>query len=704
MLYDSIDLKEWPLYTPNYKDSNITIDVYGYNYKLPLPPQNTDIINHDLPAKDQKFKTTLKAKNINFWDDDDKERYIHREHHRKNNGVWMYIKGKKYYIPPVMYYFMNYWPLKSGEETIFRVTDLHFFYMLDLCCRDPKCLGLIDFKCRQIGDTEKVLCFIYWYCTRFRNVKAAMQSITEEHIYKSFKRMVYAHTKMDWYMKPQNKGTDNPEGGFMFQYPSSLQSNKKNAAQQKIQGTSTFSEADMMYEYPSLDSEIMFASSDAYAYDGQTLNLWYLDEFGKMKNMDPIEALGVIAPMMESRILDKIIGKVIMTSTVEELKGGKTLEWSQQLWDDADPSVRMEDGTTGNGLYRIFRSALDRAPVDEWGFPKAKEEELKIKMKLKGYLDRRDIKGLIRYRRKNPITIEDVFTSAENESGFDIENLVAREIYLKNQKVKKEVRGNLKWKDGIRDSEVIWEPNPNGRWFISHHPTDHKFELNAKVDHILMNKPANIQHYCGGVDPYDQETNIENKLSLGGIVIRRKFDANFDGAKFDENGKPLNGGMEWETERVVLDYLYRWQNPDDFYEDVILSFVYFGTEFLFEKNKGAGLQTYITNRGYKLYIQDQPDFTRSKTAMGKELSGITATPNSVNQLFELLQTETCVYPNTIHHLRYLGQLKRTNWKNRGANDLSMAGGWAKVASLRAIPKRKTEEQRKGERHYTTNYV
>lgn len=705
-MIETINLQDAPIYKLDFTDSKNYVKVYGYNVQLPICPPDKEIINYGLPIEDQIFRKTFKPKSLNLMSQDEQEKFVEAEYARRKNGVWIFIKGKKYYIPGVFYYFLNYWKLQSGKEVIFRMTDLHFFLMWMHCMRDPLCLGLIDFKCRQIGDTEKVLCIIYEFSTRYNNIKCAMQSINEIHIKKSYKRMVYAHSKMDWFMKPQNKGSDNPEGGLIFQYPPTINSNEKNKKQHRSQGTSSINESELMYEYDPLDSEIQYGPSEAHHFDGQTWNIWYLDEFGKADKMNPIEALGVITPAMISRILDQILGKVIMTSTVEELKNGKSLQWATQLWEEADPDKREENGMTANGLYRIFRSALDRAPCDKWGFPKAKEERLQIEATLKAFLKRGDFKGLIAYKRKNPITIEDVFLSAQNESGFHIENLVSRQIQLFSHKIKKEVFGNLKWKDGIRDSEVIWEPNPMGRWTISLHPSDHKFENNAQVEHIEISKPANIYAFAGGVDPYDQKTNIENDkdLSSGGIVVRRRFDANIDGGKFDDKGKPAEGGAEWETERVVCDYLYRHQNPNDFYEDVIMTFVYFGTEFLFEKNKGAGLETYVTARGYGLYIQAQPNFTRSKSAENKDLVGITATENSVNQSFELLQTESCDYANTIHHSRYLEQFLRTNWKNRGKNDILMAGGWAKVASIRSLAPPKTEEELKSIRHYTENMV
>lgn len=706
----TIDLQTAPLYKLDFTDSPVYVDVYGYNVQLPNPPPDHECINYGLPEDEQFFRKTHVPSGLNYWSREDQDAFTEREHSRRRNGVWIFIKGKKYYLPGVFYFFLNYWKLKSGEEVIFRITDLHFFLMWMHCQRDPLCLGLIDFKCRQIGDTEKVLCIIYEFSTRYRNVKCAMQSINETHIKKTYQRLTYAHDKMSFFMKAINKGSDKPDAALEFSKPTQNVSVKKQKEQSKLQGTVNAENLD--YEFLPLESEIQYGPSDEHHFDGQTWNIYYMDEFGKMERMDPVKAWNVIKPAMVSRILDKILGKAIFTSTVEELKSGKSLKWAKRLWRDSDPSKRIGTGRTQNGLYRIFRSALDRAPVDKFGFPKVAEEIAKIKAEMNGFLENRDMKGLIEYRRKNPITIDDVFLSAENESTFHIENLAARQLHILGEEYVKiavrskryAVRGNLKWKDGKRDTEVVWEPNPNGRWFISQHPSDHKFENNAMIEQSIMPKPANIQHYCGGVDPYDQKTTIEEDLSFGGIVVRRKYDSNYDGAKWDSEGKPLDGGADWETDRVVCDYLYRWKNPNDFYEDIILTFVYYGTQFLFEKNKGGGLESYITTRGYGLYIQEQPQHTRSKKAQTQELVGITATENSVNEVFELIQTETCDRCNTIHHPRYIEQLLRMNWENRGENDIGMAGGWALVSAKRVVAKRKTEEDRKKVRHYTTNYV
>jgi hypothetical protein len=700
----TIDLQKAPLYTADFTDSKYYTEVYGYKVELPKPPPDEEFINYGLPVDEQIFKKTYIPSTLMGWSQKAKQEFINREYHRRFNGVWIFIKGNKYYIPGVFYFFLNYWKLKSGKEVTFRITDLEFFLMWMHCVRDPNCLGLIDFKCRQIGDTEKVLCIIYEFATRYRNIKAGMQSINLEHIKKSYKRMTYAHDKMIWYMKPITKGSDNPDAMLEFTYPSAASTTKRHKEQMKKHGDASASLGSLEYAFPAVESEIQYGPADVMFTDGQTWQLWYLDEFGKAERMDPTDALGTATPAMIDQLTGFINGKAVLTSTVEEMKSGQSLKWAKRLYRDSNPAERMENGQTKNGLYRIFRSALDRAPVDRWGFAKKKEELAKIKSVIKSFMDKKDMKGLIKYKRKNPITIEDVFLSTENESTFHIENLLARQVWLDNQRVLQEVQGNFKWKDGIRDTEVIWEPNPTGRWFVSRHPKDYGLEANAKIMHIAIPRPANTWAFASAIDPYDQKTTIEEDLSFGGAVTRKKFDANFDGNKFDESGKPMNGGFDWETERVVCDYLYRWKNPEDFYEDMIMQHVYFGTEFLFERNKGGGLETYVTIRGYDGYIQEQPEFTKSKKAQGTEQKGIHATENSLSQAFELLQTETCDYCNTMHHRRYVAQLLRMNWENRGENDIGVSGGWAKVASLRVISRPRKDQDRVKARHFKSYRV
>jgi len=326
-----------------------------------------------------------------------------------------------------------------------------------------------------------------------------------------------------------------------------------------------------------------------------------------------------------------------------------------------------------------------------------------------------NMKGAISYLRKNPIDIDDVFRSASNESQFHIENLQRREFYLSEvANPKPWGRGNLKWKDGIADTEVIWEPNSKGKWVISRHPHDYELETNKRVTTISANKPGNSRYFCCGIDPIAQKDTLEKEPSKGAIVIMRKMDKDVDVAEslyyqFNDEirgivkGSPVNNGSEFETNRVICTYMERPSDPAEFFEDVILSVVYYGTDFLPEKNSYGGLSAYLTLRGYNLYEMDKP--TTVKNYKGQsEKGGVTATEGSINMCFDFITTYTCTMANAIDHPDLLAQLLTMNWNNRGKRDLGMAFGWALYANLQKKPRWHGDKQKQIVQHYTEYHV
>lgn len=711
---EKIDLQFSKLYTLDWSKPGKVIKLYGYDVMMPVEPPDKDCINYKKPIDKQIFRKTLIPEDLAHWEEAERDFFVFNEFHRRKNGVWIFIKGQKLWIPGICYYYLNYWTSQANKDIMFRFTDLEFFWMWIHCVRDPRCYGLIDFKCRQIGDTEKVLCIIYEYCSRVRNVKAAMQSIKDTHIEKSYLRMVYAHNQMVWFMKPLNKGTDNPAEGLIFKYPSQLNSIKKIKEQHNRQGTANTTGEE--FEYKELNSEIQYGPSNEQHFDGQTWGRYYMDEFGKMDRMDPIEAWGVIKPALYSDILGRFVGKGIMTSTVEETKGGKSLKWAKQLWDDSDPDKRDDNGFTTSGLYRIFRSALDRAPTDKWGFPKVDEQKSMIENTVKGFLARKNMKGLIKFKRKHPLNIRDVFMSTQDESQFHIENLTLRQYYLEYQASPKPwVRGNLKWEDAERDTRVIWEPNPNGRWLISHHPHEYGVKDNSKTFGVRRAKPGNTAYFCMGVDPYDQKSVLTSSPSLGGIAVKRRYDKSVDCDEslyyqFDDPegnflaGDPVDGGVDFQTNRFVCTYLERPEDPNDFYEDIIMTAVYYGTDFLPEKNKSGGLKTYLDLRKYNLYLMEREKSKPNPNSKNQvERDGVTAQEGTIDEYFSYIETFTCKWWNTIDHPDLLEQWLSMNWENRTEKDLGVAAGWCEYASKvkRSKPKEKTNRQI---RYFTENVV
>jgi hypothetical protein len=219
-----------------------------------------------------------------------------------------------------------------------------------------------------------------------------------------------------------------------------------------------------------------------------------------------------------------------------------------------------------------------------------------------------------------------------------------------------------------------------------------------------------------GVDPYEQKETTTDDISMGGIAVKARLNHYIDRPEdetryhrfTDETkkvmaGDPVEDGQNFETNRYVCSYLHRWKDPNKFYEDVILTAVYYGTEFLPEKNKAGGLLTYLDLREHELYLMQRP--TLSKNAQGKtERDGVTATDKTIDEYFGYLMSLSCQWANTIDIPEILDQLLTMNWDNRGEKDLGVAVGWCEYASkVKNFVRKKTEEQ-KGSTYYTEIYV
>lgn len=715
------------LYTYNF-DKPVYQTHYGIKCRLPTPAPDRECVNWGLPAEKQKFFRTYIPDDLFEWQfmgEDKKlemEQFIADEYHKRKNGVWIFIKGQKFYIPGVMYYFMNYWVMESGKMPVFKITDLYFFLVWFEIVHNPKIYGLVDFKTRRCGDTEKALCIVYEYGTRVRNTRCGMQSYTEDHIKESFTdRLVYAHDKMIWFMKPINKGSSTPQEGLIFEYPSTINSTKA-IEERVLAGKAATTSSDAKYAYPPLKTKIDYKASTAKAYNGKKVGRYYCDEVGMMEEMDPNEAWGLVKQALKDETTDLICGKAIFTGNVDEVgKDGRSMDWAKQMADESDPDDLDENGETITGLVRILRTYREKAPVDAWGFPKLEEIELKRKHKINDLIKKRKMTSLFQYKRQNPENWDDVFLSSDEKSGMDMERLLARELDLKTlfddkgkKKQRKYFRGNLEWKDnrfdwqdGYWKPEVVLVPNIDGDFWFSWNglPKDHGCEANATV-HSSLRKPGNIDVFCMATDPYDEKDSIEKHPSLGAFAVRILYNQDIDGDKVCkteadlqtnlELGDPLNYGEDWLTDKYACVYLKREPDPNKFYEAGLKCAIFFGTDNLIEKNKGTAMISKWEQWEFGSYVQDRPEFSKPDSAKGTNTQGIYAVEGTKELYFKLLKTESVKKANTIDIPIVCQQISTLNWKNATKKDLAVGCGWSHVAALRNVRRRirdKKEEQK-----------
>lgn len=732
----TVDLTNLPAYTLTWEKKARKREVYGFSIYEPDAPDDKDCINYGLPPEDQIFRRTWlppqvrtpNSRNVdpnNPWTEEEVDAWIDSEYQRRFNGVWMFLDGDKIWIPGPFYVFLNYWKLLSKVEVKFIYTALELWWIWIDTVRDQNWDGLLDFKCRQIGDTEFVIFMIWEYISRVRGKKACMQSaLGEDHVEKSYDRLVFGQKEMMWFFKPINRGTDVPAEGLEFRYPTEIITSQKLRDNQAINGSNLH--GGVNFEYPEINSQVLFGPYKERYFDGGTYGRAYIDEFGKAEMFDPAKLLRVLQPAINNRIIDKQVGKIIGTSTVEEMKSGKSLLWSRKLWDQSKPIMGPAGFTSLNRMRRIFRGALDRAPVDRHGKALKEAEKSKIEAKTKEYLESGDIVGMLEHQRANPLTIEEVFRSANDSSQFDINKLASRQMYINSEdykhhrtgtKIKPFVRGNLRWKDDNPETrEVIWEPNSNGKWQISAHPKDFGFIENDQIRGQYKSRPNNTNAFIAGVDPFEQKKLVNTEsYSLGGIAVKRRLDRLIDKDddstryyQFDDEsrnikaGDPVNDGEYFVTNRYCCVYLYRHADPEDFYDDNMKTMVYYGCQFLPEKNKASGLLKFAEDAGLDGYVLDSAKLSQNAKNKSEE-GGVTATEKSIDEYFGYLTTLSCKWANTIDLPWILDQLLTMNWDNRGEKDLGVAVGWCEYAcKVPVVFKRRTAEQKAAV--YYENYV
>lgn len=695
-----IDMQGMPYYYLKYDESCKIEIIHDEKVLLPVEPPDEACVNFGLPIDKQIFRKTYIPQQVRNpkkdygrenWTEKEIDDFVDSEFNRRHNGLWFFIKGQKYYITGQHWFKMNHWKNMTDEEFEYRDHERKFFTLALQVQRDPIDLGVDDFKCRQLGDTENALVLIYERGSRIRGGLATMQSFTgEDHVKETYDRLVHGHNNMIHYFKPMSDGTEKAASGLKMRYPAKHNTHAevmKQHSQNNIVNQSSTED----YQYPALNSRFRYGTSKAIKFDGATGILTaYGDEFGKASDTNPNEWLRTMVEAVFSNIRGKKRGFIIMTSTAEDVSAN-SLEWATTLYRESDPNKRLKTGSTLNRIIRIFRGVACRGfetiVADKWGFIDEKAVIEAVTEKYNAMIEAGNMVGAMSFIRKNPRTIEDVFMSANNQSQFHVQNLQKRLTQLDMMSKKPYVRGNFKWKDGIKDTEVIWEPNPNGRWEVSKHPHDFGLENNVKKVNILSKKPANNYYFSAGVDPIDQKNTVgsSNEISKASFCIGRRFDKNIDSgeAKYyqyeDEihgiqKGDPMDLGAFHQTNRVVCTYLNRPLDPFDFFEDLLMTLVYYGSDYLPEKNKAGALLTYMTMRGYDGYLMDKP--TSQKNVKGKtEKDGVTMTEKSATDIFNYITTYTCKWANAIDHPELISQLLTMNWENRGKKDLGVSFGW-----------------------------
>jgi len=662
------------------------VEIGGILIVLPKAPKIKDILYCDLPVQDQSWrridlpKELSRIRSMDEWAEMPRQfrekfrPYIEEEFRRRREGVWFYNRGDATYITG-RHYMMLQWSVLDIGSPYYLDFQRDIFLHLAACEADPRCIGQLYTKCRRSGYTNICSSVIVDEATQVKDKLIGIQSKTgkdaQENIF--MKKVVTMFRKYPFFFKPIQDGTTNPRMELAFREPS-----KKITKNNK---TTTMGDA--------LNTVINWKNTTNNAYDGEKLHLLYLDEAGKWEKPTDIRE----AWRIERTCLivgRKIVGKAMVGSTVNPMgKGGREYK---DLWVDSDPTDRNANGRTRSGLYRLFIPAYESLEgfFDVYGRAIVNDPEEMVqgidgeyihmgsKTFLKNERDslKHDASELNETIRQFPFTEDEAFRDSIESSLFNIGHIYEQVEHNDALFPNPVVSGQFSWKGGVQDSEVVFTPDPKGRFKIAWMPPS---ELrNKKANERGKRVAPNTHLGCGGVDSYDLDATVDGRGSKGALHLYNKFN------------------MEVPANMFVLEYASRPPLASIFYEDVLMAAVFYGYPLLIENNK-YGIARYFEQRGYDGYLMDRPKHLISSSQKVKvKTKGIPS--NSVDVIQSHAQAIEAYIHQHVGINRDTGEIgsmyfNRTleDWigydiNNRTRFDLTISSGLALLAAQKVKPK------------------
>ena len=590
------------------------LEIQGLRIALPMLPVRVYSNGQDKWQKIEYPKELSRLKNIFDWrsyPEDQKEKwydYIDEEFKRRDEGFWFINKGKPTYITGTHYMYLQWSKIDVGAPD-FREANRLFYIFWEACKADKRCYGMCYLKNRRSGFSFMSSAETVNLATISSDSRYGILSKTGADAKKMFTdKVVPISINYPFFFKPIQDGMDRPKSELAYRVPASKFTRKKITANEQIE------------DIQGLDTTIDWKNTGDNSYDGEKLNLLVHDESGKWERPDNILNNWRVTKTC-LRLGSRIVGKCMMGSTSNALdKGGDNFK---KLYNASDVTKRNRNGQTKSGLYSLFipMEWNYEGFIDEHGVPVFNTPDIDVfapdgelidigvidnwQNEADGLKDDQD--ALNEFYRQFPRTEEHAFRDETKNSIFNLIKIYEQIDY--NEEMGRSLgvtTGNFQWVNGVKDTNVIFYPDPKGRFKISWVPPQH---LQNKI--VIKNGikyPGNEHIGAFGCDSYDISGTVDgigSKGALHGLT------------KFSMEDAPANS--------FFLEYLSRPPTAEIFFEDVLMALIFYGMPILAENNKPR-LLYYLRRRGYRGFSMNRPDKVWNKLSTAeKEIGGI---PNS----------------------------------------------------------------------------
>ena len=673
-----------------------------------------------LPAADEPFKRSKKQEE-QYWEQfkypkelqriktrfdweeyplDFKEKwydYIDNEFNRREKGFWFYNNGIATYITGTHYMYLQWSKIDVGAPE-YRESNRLFFIFWEACKADHRCYGMCYLKNRRSGFSFMASAELVNKATISSDARFGILSKSGADAKKMFTdKVVPISVNYPFFFKPIQDGMDRPKTELAYRVPASKLTRRKLETNEQLT------------ELEGLDTTIDWKNTGDNSYDGEKLKILAHDESGKWERPDNILNNWRVTKTT-LRLGSRVVGKCMMGSTSNALdKGGDNFK---KLYYNSDVTKRNKNGQTTSGLYSMFipMEWNYEGFMDSFGLPVFTNPKDPVKTIDGGHITtgviqhwnneveglKHDQDALNEYYRQFPRTEAHAFRDETKDSLFNLTKIYQQiDINEELNNISSVAKGNFQWLSGVKDTQVEFYPNKNGRFLVSWVPP---LKLQNNIITKNGNKyPGNEHIGAFGCDSYDISGTVDGRGSKGALHGLTKFSM--------EDAPPNH---------FFLEYIARPQTAEIFFEDVLMALAFYGMPILAENNKPR-LLYYLKRRGYRKFSMNRPDKIYNKlSATEREIGGI---PNSSEDIKQAHAAAIEHYiENYVGHLesrygdmyfqRTLDDWSRFNINNRTKHDASISSGLAIMAcnknKYRPVPVRVKQDVNLGIRRYNNN--
>ena len=659
------------------------------NLKIALPKPK-DVVKFksgswertELPNELKKIKTIFDWENypIDFkekWYD-----YIDKEFTRREQGFWFNNKNLDTYVTGTHFMYLQWSKIDVGKPD-FREANRLFFIFWEACKADKRSYGMCYLKNRRSGFSFMSSAETVNLATISSDSRYGILSKSGPDAKSMFTdKVVPISVNYPFFFKPIQDGMDRPKTELAYRVPASKFTRKKLDTNETVK------------EITGLDTTIDWKNTGDNSYDGEKLKLLVHDESGKWERPNNILNNWRVTKTT-LRLGSRVIGKCMMGSTSNALdKGGENFK---KLYYDSDVKKRNRNGQTRSGLYSLFipMEWNYEGYIDSYGTPVFDTPEEEILGPQGDVIDlgvieywqnevdglKGDQDALNEFYRQFPRTEDHAFRDEAKQSLFNLTKIYEQIDFNGDLKHSSLVtKGSFQWRDGVKDTSVIFVPNNSGRFLVTWVPPENL--QNRVIVKNGIKYPGNDGLGACGCDSYDISDTVDNRGSNGALHGLTSFSM-----------------LDVPPNHFFLEYIARPQTAEIFFEDVLMACVFYGMPILCENNKPR-LLYHFKRRGYRGFSMNRPDKLYNKLSVTeRDIGGI---PNSSEDIKQAHAAAIETYIENfiglqdrgygdMYFQKTLNDWSRFNINNRTKHDASISSGLALMACnknrYRPIPKR-----------------